>query len=111
MKHSIEVIKEGGKLLMKTCRNSIVRSNHKEGTYKDVKCSFKSAKKFFYSIKSNKKLYNKWLDLTYVYLVNGRPLRLRPTFDRVNAKGHYYINNIQVLTYGENSAKARRKNK
>jgi hypothetical protein len=108
-KYSAEVINNGNKLLMKTCRKAIERSGYTEGPYKNVKCSFKSAKKFFESVKSHKKLYEVWLDITKKHLESGKEYSLRPTFDRIDEQGHYYINNLQILTFGQNASKARRK--
>jgi hypothetical protein len=110
-KYNPEVREIGNKLLMTTCRKAIERSKQTEGTYKNVKCSFKSAKKFYNSAKSNNKLYEVWLEHTKIYLENGKDLSFRPTFDRINGQGHYYFNNIQVLTHGKNASKARRKKK
>ena len=108
-KYSAEVIKIGNKLLKTTCRKAIERSGYTEGPYKHVKCSFKSAKKFFESVKRNKKLYEVWLDLTKKYLESGKEYSLRPTFDRVDELGNYCIKNIQILTFGQNASKARKK--
>lgn len=110
MQHTREVIKLGNKLLKISCRKAIERSRKTVGTYKMVKCSFKSPKKFFASIRNNKKLYKQWLEFTQVYMDNGEKLCYRPTIDRINEKGHYYINNIQILTFGQNSSKAHSKN-
>lgn len=109
-KYNIEVIKLGNKLLIKSCRKAIERSLKAEGTYKNVKCSFSTAKKFSLSIKKNHiKLYEKWLEQTKVYIENGQRLSFRPTLDRINNDGHYYITNIQVLSFGENASKAHKK--
>jgi hypothetical protein len=109
MKHSREVMVLGNELLKVSCRKAIERSRMVEGTYKMVKCSFKSPKKFYLSIRMNKKLYNEWLRLTEIYIENGKKLVYRPTIDRINENGHYYISNIQILSFGQNSAKAHSK--
>lgn len=107
--YSKEVIALGNELLKKSCRSAIERSRQTEGTYKDVKCSFNKPSKFYRSIRSNKKLYRQWLECTKVYMDNGKKLCYRPTINRVDEKGHYYIKNIQILTFGQNSSKAHRK--
>lgn len=110
MNYNKEVFKIGNKLLMTSCRKAIERSQKVEGTYKDVKCSFSSAKKFSSSIKKNHtKLYEKWLEQTIVYVENGESLSSRPTIDRIKNDGHYFITNIQVLSFGDNVSKAHKK--
>ncbi|MGD6849613.1 hypothetical protein [Rossellomorea aquimaris] len=108
-----KVIEEGNRLLMTSCRKAIERSRSDEGAYKHVKCSFNTAKQLFLSIRwNNKKLYENWMTLTKNYLDHPNQtdrLRLRPTLDRIDSQGHYFINNLQVITFGQNASKARTK--
>jgi hypothetical protein len=110
-KYSEKVISEGDRLLKISCNKAVERSRFTEGAYKDVKCSFKTGKQLFLSIKfNNRKIYEKWMEVTKVCLdaenIDDR-YRLRPTLDRIDSQGHYYIINLQVLTFGENASKAR----
>ncbi|WP_226680713.1 hypothetical protein [Sutcliffiella horikoshii] len=106
-KFSKEVTREGHILLTKTCNNIIARSRLTEGTYKNVKCSFKSARKLRDSLKSEKKFMYKWYTLTKEFLEQGEIRPLRPVIDRIDEKGHYFKSNMQVLTCSENARKAR----
>lgn len=99
----------GNKLLKISCRKAIERSRQTVGNYKNVRCSFKSPIKFFKSIRDNKKLYDAWLEITKLYIENEKKLAYRPTIDRIDEKGHYFIKNIQMLPFGQNSAKAHKK--
>ncbi|WP_175990480.1 hypothetical protein [Bacillus sp. Marseille-Q1617] len=105
-----EVIVEGNRLLVISCRKAIERSRCSEGAYQNVKCSFKTAKQLYSSIRlNNKKLYEEWMRKTVIYLEaesRADRYRLRPTLDRIDSNGHYFINNLQVLTFGENASKA-----
>lgn len=108
-KYSPEVIKEGVTLLKATCNNIIKRSREKEGAYSHVKCYFKKASQLFMSIIEQKRLLDKWLELTGIYLIKGKDKRFRPVIDRIDEKGHYYLSNMQVLSLSENASKARKK--
>jgi hypothetical protein len=108
-KFSSEVIKEGLILLTKTCNNIIVRSRKTEGPYKNVKCSFNSAKKLRDSLRGEKKFMERWYSLTKEYLLSDKNRCLRPVIDRIDEKGHYYKYNMQVLTCSENARKVHAK--
>jgi hypothetical protein len=106
-KFSAEVRKEGLRLLTRTCNNIIVRSRKTEGPYRNVKCSFNSAKKLRDSLRGEKKFMERWFLLTKEYFLSGKNRCLRPVIDRIDEKGHYYKYNMQVLTCSENARKAR----
>ncbi|QNF29639.1 hypothetical protein [Metabacillus elymi] len=89
MKRSKEVKLVGDKLLNKSCEKAIERSKSQTGNYKNVKCSFKSAKKFRESLKKDEKFMYMWYDYTKTYLENGKELAYRPVIDRINEKGNY----------------------
>ncbi|MEN8699585.1 hypothetical protein [Bacillus infantis] len=104
----IEVIKEGNRLLRNTAENIIERSRHTEGTYEGVKCKFNKPKALREAIKNKRKLYRSWLVQTKIYIDSGKDYKLRPVIDRINEKGSYYLYNMQVLSFSENSSKARK---
>jgi hypothetical protein len=106
---SKEIIREGKKLLMASCVYAKNRTRHKHGTYAQVKCSFKTPKKMFNSLCANKRFMKSWYEYTTIYLENNRNRSFRPVIDRINEKGHYYVYNIQPLSFSENSSKARKK--
>jgi hypothetical protein len=109
-KYGVKVIKEGIKLLKTSCRKAIERSRSKSGAYKMVRCSFNKPKEFYLSIiRNNTKLFEDWLKQTKIYMDSGRDYRLRPTLDRIDEKGHYYIKNLQVISFSQNASKARKK--
>lgn len=108
-KYNDDVVTNGNKLLKRSCQKAVERSRSNIGVYKNVKCSFKTANKFYLSIRSNKKLYHNWLEQTAIYLQEGKDLSFRPTIDRIDPSGHYFIYNIQVLSYGKNASKARKR--
>ncbi|MBN8199180.1 hypothetical protein ACFWGC_29540 [Cytobacillus pseudoceanisediminis] len=109
-KYNAEVRLEGIRLLKATCRNIIRRSREAEGAYGHVKCSFKKANDLFRSIISHKRLFDKWLEQTEIFMEKGNDKCLRPVIDRIDEKGHYYLYNMQVLSLSENASKARKKN-
>ena len=45
-----------------------------------------------------KKLHKEWVKNNYIH-------RLAPTVDRINNKGHYSLDNIQIITKSENAKK------
>ncbi|MGD7025249.1 hypothetical protein ACQCVK_22230 [Rossellomorea vietnamensis] len=108
-KFSREVVKVGLELLSKTCINIINRSNCDEGYYKNIKSSFNSAKKLRQSLRGKKKFMERWYTLTERYIASGNQLSLRPVIDRIDEKGHYYLYNMQILTYSENAKKVHAK--
>lgn len=52
-----------------------------------------------------------WYEITEGYIENERVLSYRPVNDRVDEKGHYFLYNIQPLSFSENSRKARANNR
>jgi hypothetical protein len=98
-------------LLHKSCESVLdrVRGNKKEA-YKGVECSWNKPLKMKEDLKKNSVFWEKWIEKSKIYEENGRELKLRPTIDRIESDstkgGHYIMENLQVLSYGENTFKA-----
>ncbi|TKH44217.1 hypothetical protein C1I60_12870 [Paenibacillus terrae] len=91
------------------CR--IVNCRHGAGIYKGVHCDWKSADEAFLQVLEQRKdFWEDWVRVTTDFVKNGQHRSDRPTVDRILEDGGigYTITNIQVLTSGENSSKAKR---
>lgn len=98
-------------LLHKSCIRAIerVKRNEKEA-YKGVKCDWTKPKKMKIDLMNNGEFWGQWVEQSRIYEENNRVFKLRPTIDRIESDvkkgGHYTMENIQMLAYGENTIKA-----
>jgi hypothetical protein len=105
-----DILKLAEKLLYKSCKKALERIKDKNRIkYRGVKCEWSKPKEMKKVLMSYLLLWNEWIKLTEIYIQNGMPNGLRPTIDRIesnpNKGGHYYLNNIQALSYSDNCKK------
>lgn len=99
-------------LLHKSCIRVMERVRDEEKVaYKGVKCEWDKPWKMKEELMKRNDFWDKWVMLTEIYEDNGRLLKLRPTIDRIESNvekgGHYIMGNLQVLSYSENTFKAK----
>lgn len=98
-------------LLHKSCIRALERVKRKwYKTYQGVKCQWKKPVEMKKDLMNNKLFWEAWIKQSNVYENNERKLSIRPSLDRIESnvgnEGHYYMENMQVLSFGDNSIKA-----
>ncbi|PEO88240.1 hypothetical protein CN558_04505 [Bacillus wiedmannii] len=99
-------------LLQRSCMRVLerVRGDKKEA-YKGVKCDWKKPSEMKRDLMNNNEFWGKWVEQSRIYEESGKSSNLRPTIDRVESDvkkgGHYTMGNLQVLSHGENTFKAK----
>ena len=99
-------------LLHRSCIRVLdrVRSDKKEA-YKGVKCDWNKPLEMKRDLMNNRVFWEKWVEHSRIYEESGKSPNLRPTIDRIESDvkkgGHYIIGNLQVLSHGENTFKAK----
>ncbi|MDR4926515.1 hypothetical protein [Peribacillus simplex] len=98
-------------LLHRSCIRVLERVRYdKKEAYKNVKCHWEKPLEMKGDLINNKEFWGKWIEQSRIYEEGGRLPNSRPTIDRIESNvekgGHYTMENIQVLSHGENSFKA-----
>lgn len=98
-------------LLHRSCIRALERARGEEkGAYEGVKCDWNKPLKMKEDLMNFTEFWDKWLEQSRIYEESGKVANLRPTLDRIESNvekgGHYTMENIQVLSHGENSFKA-----
>lgn len=99
-------------LLHRSCMRVLerVRSDKKEA-YKGVKCDWKKPLEMKRDLMNNNEFWGEWIEQSKIYEESGKSPNLRPTIDRIESDvkkgGHYIMRNLQVLSHGENTFKAK----
>lgn len=98
-------------LLLNSCQSVFERVRGKDrAAYQGVKCSWSMPNEMKTDLMANQVFWEAWKRQSGKYERMGRLLSYRPTIDRIESRveknGHYYPENITMLSYSENAAKA-----
>lgn len=100
--------KKALKQLKISCSNAITRVKGQKDSYKGVKSTWSSGKEMYADLVKNKTFLRDWMEQYEIYLLNGKQLRDMPSIDRIESRNgenrHYTMDNIRVLSHGENSS-------
>lgn len=99
-------------LLLSSCQRVLGRVRGEDKVaYRGVKCSWEVPNEMKRDLMANSAFWEAWKKQSSVFEKMDRLLEYRPTIDRIESRvekdGHYYLENIKVLTYSENAAKAK----
>lgn len=99
-------------LLNQSCIRALERvKGNGNKSYIGVKCQWEKPSSMKAALMKKKEFWESWIRQTEIYESSGKPDSARPTLDRIEAdpskNGHYYIENLQVLSAAENARKAK----
>ncbi|KKC48457.1 hypothetical protein VE23_17380 [Paenibacillus sp. D9] len=96
-------------LLYRSCESAIKTRKYSKN-YANIVCDWTDAVAMMIDLICTKEqFWGQWKDQSSIYLDSDKQLSMRPTLDRIDERGHYTLSNIQMLSYSENSKKARLK--
>ncbi|MEC2077683.1 hypothetical protein [Metabacillus fastidiosus] len=106
-----EVIKadelESANLLFKSCYRAIEDCTKNKGLYRNVSIAWNDPLLMMEDlIMKKKRFWEAWKEQSEIYFKSNKMLSARATLDRIQEDGNYTLDNIQMLSHGENSKKA-----
>lgn len=98
-------------LLHQSCVRALERVKGRDNSvYEGFICQWRKPLAMKKELMAKSNFWVEWIHQTEVYEASGKVYSARPTIDRIESNykknGHYYIENLQVLSAGENSKKA-----
>lgn len=99
---------EAARLLVMSCKSRFEACKYNKKGYKGVECNYPDFYAFFFDVIKIDGFWNDWKKESAIYSRVGNNSS-RPTIDRRDSLGNYTLDNIQVLSMGENALKASQK--